>query len=58
MTSESHDDQHSDRSDSASAEAARQGEIILRTRERRLLFLAGLAAMLLLVLLFGLWPAA
>ncbi|MER8365673.1 peptide ABC transporter permease [Mesorhizobium sp. M1378] len=34
-----------------SAEQARQGEIILRTRARRIIFIAGLAGLVLLALL-------
>ena len=40
------------------AEKARQGEIILRKRWQRVVFIAGLAGCVLLVLVLRLWMAA
>ncbi len=37
------------------AEKARGGEIILRTRWRRMIFIGGLAAVAIIVLLLSLW---
>lgn len=37
------------------AEKARQGEIILRTPARRIIFIAGLAGAVILALILGLW---
>jgi hypothetical protein len=37
------------------AQDARQGEIILRTRKRRIIFLAGIVALVLIVLLSALF---
>lgn len=48
------DDRHQDHKDDGpvfSAEQARQGEIILRTRTRRIIFIAGLVGIVLLALL-------
>ncbi|MER9654227.1 hypothetical protein NKJ26_12020 [Mesorhizobium sp. M0152] len=47
------DDRHDDGDDGPvfSAEQARQGEIILRTRTRRIIFIAGLVGIVLLALL-------
>jgi hypothetical protein len=51
------DDRKAEQPTTISAEDARQGEIILRTRPRRLIFIAGLAAAVILALLwrFGLF---
>ncbi|MGK9233771.1 hypothetical protein KXS07_19715 [Inquilinus limosus] len=38
------------------AEKARQGEIILRSLTRRLIFLGGLVALALIILLVRFWP--
>ncbi|PSJ63077.1 peptide ABC transporter permease [Mesorhizobium soli] len=38
-----------------SAEQARQGEIVLRTRTRRLIFIAGLAGIVVLALLLAIF---
>lgn len=48
------DDRHQDHKDDVpvfSAEQARQGEIILRTRTRQIIFIAGLVGIVLLALL-------
>jgi hypothetical protein len=42
-------DQHGDEAPVFSAEQARQGEIILRTRTRRIIFVAGLVGIVILV---------
>ncbi len=39
------------------AEKARQGEIILRTRLRRIIFISGLVGCILLVLILRIWLA-
>ena len=39
------------------AEKARQGEIILRTRLRRIIFISGLVGCVLLVLILRIWLA-
>ncbi|MGX7873463.1 hypothetical protein ACVDG5_012440 [Mesorhizobium sp. ORM6] len=48
------DSRHSDDGPVFSAEQARQGEIILRTRTRQIIFIAGLVGIVLLVLLVSL----
>jgi hypothetical protein len=45
------DDRNNDDGPVFSAEQARQGEIILRTRTRRIIFVAGLVGIVLLVIL-------
>ena len=40
------------------AEKARQGEIVLRSRWQRIVFIGGLAGCVLLVLILSLWMAA
>jgi len=46
------DDRKAEQPTTISGQDARQGEIILRTRTRRLIFIAGLAAVVILALLW------
>ncbi|MFC7398376.1 peptide ABC transporter permease [Chelatococcus sp. GCM10030263] len=46
------DDRKPEQPTTISGQDARQGEIILRTRTRRLIFIAGLAAVVILALLW------
>ncbi len=48
------DDKQEKKGVTLSGEEARQGEIILRTRARRIIFIAGLAGIVLLIVLAGL----
>ncbi|MER9301849.1 hypothetical protein [Mesorhizobium sp. M0496] len=47
--SDRHSDQNGDEGPVFSAEQARQGEIILRTRTRRIIFVAGLVGIVILI---------
>lgn len=52
MSDDRHDDRHGKDSGDGpvfTAEQARQGEIILRTRTRRIIFIAGLVGILILI---------